>query len=48
MQTFLNETGVPLSVAVYLATDHYDDIPDTISATTLIKPILVSASYLQD
>jgi hypothetical protein len=39
MQTYLNQTGVPLSVAVYLATDHYDHVPDAISATSLIKPV---------
>jgi hypothetical protein len=38
-QTYLNQTGVPLSVAVYLAADMYDYVPDTISATSLIKPI---------
>jgi hypothetical protein len=39
MQTFLNSTGVPLSVALYLANDTYDHIPNTISATGLIRPI---------
>jgi Schitoviridae exonuclease len=39
MQAYLNQTGVPLSVAVYLATDHYDHIPNTISTTQLIKPV---------
>ena len=39
MRTFENSTGVPLSMAVYLATDHYDYIPNTISATGLMKPI---------
>lgn len=38
-QTYLNQTGVPLSVAVYLATDHYDYVPGAISATSLLKPI---------
>jgi Schitoviridae exonuclease len=38
-QTYLNQTGVPLSVAVYLAVDHYEYIPNTISATALIKPV---------
>jgi len=37
MPTYLNGTGVPLSVAVYLATDHYDYDPGTISATALMK-----------
>lgn len=39
MQTYLNGTGVPLSVAVYLATNHYDYVPNAISATSLMKPI---------
>lgn len=38
-QTYLNQTGVPLSVAVYLATDHYDYVPNAISATALLKPV---------
>lgn len=39
MPQYLNETGVPLSVAVFLATDHYDHDPSAISATALLKPI---------
>lgn len=39
MKAYLNDTQVPLSVAVYLATDHYDYVPDAISATALLKPI---------
>lgn len=39
MQTYLNETGVSLSMAAYLATDHYDHLPNTLSATKLLKPI---------
>lgn len=39
MQTFTNEENVALSVAVYLATDHYDYVPDAISATSLMKPL---------
>ena len=39
MQKYLNQTQVPLSVAVYLATDHYDRQPGAISATSLIKPV---------
>lgn len=39
MQKYLNTSGVPLSVAVYLATDHYDYVPNAISATALLKPI---------
>lgn len=37
---YANTSSVPLSLAVFLATDHYDhnDNPNTISATTLIKP----------
>jgi hypothetical protein len=37
--TYLNGTGVPLSVAVYLATSHYDHVPNAVSATSLMKPI---------
>ena len=37
MNQSLNETGLPLSVAFYLATDHCDYISNTISATVLIK-----------
>lgn len=46
MPTYTNGTGVSLPVAVFLATDDYDYEPDTISATSLIKPIrqLVLAS----
>jgi len=39
MQTVVNQTGVPLSVAVYLASDNYDYDPTAISATALLKPI---------
>ncbi len=39
MQTFSNGTGVPLSVAVFLATDYYDYVPDVVSATALMRPI---------
>ena len=39
MQTYTNETGVPLSVAVYLATDLYDYVPGVISATSLLKSV---------
>jgi len=36
-----NTTGMPLSLAVWLAQDDYDysDDPNTISATTLLKPM---------
>lgn len=39
--TYANTTGIPLSLAVYLASDSYDhnDDPYTISVTTLLKPI---------
>lgn len=39
MSSYTNVTGIPLSLAVYLATDHYDHDPETISATALIKPV---------
>lgn len=39
MLAYTNGTGVPLSVAVFLATDHYDHDPSAISATTLLRPI---------
>lgn len=42
MQTkYSNVSNVPLSMAVFLATDSYDhiDTPDYISATSLIKPL---------
>jgi hypothetical protein len=37
MATYLNPTGLSLSMAVYLATDHYDHIPNVLSATSLLK-----------
>jgi len=39
MASYTNMTGVPLSVAVYLATDNYDYDASAISATSLIKPL---------
>jgi hypothetical protein len=39
MQLFSNDTRVPLSVAVFLATDHYDYVPGVVSATALMKPL---------
>ena len=39
MQTYLNQTGVPLSMAVYFAHDSYDRHANTISATGLLKSI---------
>lgn len=48
MRRYTNNAGVPLSLAVYLATDSYDyaQDPRTISATSLLKPLkqLVLAS----
>jgi len=38
MTAYLNETGLPLSVAAYLAADFYDHVPNTLSATALLKP----------
>jgi len=38
MRRYLNQHNVPLSVAVYLATDTYDHDDSTISATALLKP----------
>lgn len=40
-RTYSNVSEVPLSLAVFLATDYYDynDDPNTISATTLIRPL---------
>lgn len=37
---YANHSGVPLSLAVFLASDYYDynDDPNTISVTTLLKP----------
>lgn len=41
MRRYTNNAGVPLSLAVYLATDNYDYSSEakTISVTTLLKPI---------
>lgn len=39
MRRFTNSSNVPLSMAVFLATDNYDHDPNTISATALLKPI---------
>ena len=39
MRKYLNTSNVPLSLAVFLATDSYDHDSSTISATTLIKPL---------
>lgn len=40
MRKYINSTAVPLSIAVYLATDHYDKEDDNaISVTGLLKPL---------
>lgn len=39
MNKYANVSAVPLSLAVFLATDNYDHDSATISATALIKPI---------
>lgn len=39
MRKYLNNHSVPLSVAVFLATDSYDHDEKVISVTTLLKPI---------
>jgi len=39
MSAYTNIDGIPLSVAVFLATDYYDYEPGVISATSLIKPV---------
>ena len=36
---YTNETGIPLSMAVFLASDYYDYQPGVISATSLLKPV---------
>lgn len=38
MRKYLNGTSLPISMQVFLATDHYDHEDDTISATALLKP----------
>jgi len=39
MRKYLNTSNVPLSLAVFLATDSYEHDSNVISATTLIKPL---------
>ena len=39
MRRFLNNSSVPLSLAVFLATDNYDYDEETISVTSLLKPL---------
>lgn len=36
---YTNHENIPLAIAVFLATDNYDHEDDTISATTLLKPV---------
>ena len=38
---YANVSEVPLALAVFLASDYYDydTVPNTISATTLLKPL---------
>ncbi len=40
-QRYMNVSDVPLALAVFLASDYYDynDDPNTVSATTLLKPL---------
>lgn len=38
-QLYTNTLNISLPLAVFLATDDYDYVPNTISATTLLKPI---------
>jgi len=39
MSKYSNTSSVPMSLAVFLASDSYDHDPETISATALLKPI---------
>lgn len=51
MSKYANTSSVPLSLAVFLATDNYDHEENTISATSLIKPlrqIVLSARVPED
>ena len=51
MSKYANTASVPLSLAVFLASDNYDHDPNTISATSLIKPlrqIVMSARVPED
>lgn len=50
MTSYTNLSSVPLSLAVFLATDNYDYDSDTISATSLIKPVrqLILGSRVND
>lgn len=51
MRRYTNTNNIPLSLAVFLATDHYDHDSTTISATALLKPlkqIILSARVPQE
>lgn len=51
MSKYANTSSVPLSLAVFLATDNYDHDSNTISVTSLIKPlrqIVLSARVPED
>ena len=52
MPQYTNVSNVPLSMAVFLATDSYDymDEPNYLSATALIKPLrqLILASRVNE
>lgn len=39
MTLYTNRSNIPLSVAVFLATDNYDYEPDVVSATQLLRPL---------
>jgi hypothetical protein len=39
MRKYLNTSSIPLSLSVFLATDNYDRDSETISVTTLLKPL---------
>lgn len=39
IMNYTNTSNIPLPLAVFLATDHYDYVPGVISATSLLKPV---------
>lgn len=39
IMNYTNTSNIPLPLAVFLATDHYDYVPNVISATSLLKPV---------
>lgn len=39
MRKYLNTSSIPLSLSVFLATDNYDHDSETVSVTTLLKPL---------